>query len=196
MKEQSEITGLKEKVTFRQRHEYGFLGTISFTESAFLPILTDPFLLAMTLAKPHMWLRYTLVAAATSVLGGLFGYFLGAVFFELVGSKIISFYNLENLFAETVASVDRGAFLFTLLGAFTPIPYKLTAIVGGMLHINLGVFIVASIIGRLARFMLVGYVCYRFGKHTLPHFKTRTKIGLVALTGGVLLYILLLAVGY
>lgn len=165
-----------------------FLGLISFTESSFLPILIDPFLLAMTLAKPHHWVRYILIAGTTSVLGGIFGYLIGAVFFELIGMKIVTLYHLEGLFAKASEAMNEGAFWFTLLGAFTPIPYKLTAIAGGMLHINIVSFILASIIGRFGRFILVGYVCHKFGEYALARLSKRFTLVTLAVLAGVAFY--------
>lgn len=169
-----------------------FLGTVSFTESSFLPVLIDPFLLAMTLAKPKSWFRYFVIASVFSVLGGLFGYLIGAVFFELIGVKLIAFYHLEEMFEKASIAMNDGAFWFTLLGAFTPIPYKLTAIVGGMLHINIVSFILASVIGRFGRFFLVAYFCHKFGEYALARFSKRLTLTTIAVLGGITLYVFIL----
>jgi membrane protein YqaA with SNARE-associated domain len=178
----------KEKKPIKQIHADAFLGTASFLESAFLPILIDPFLVAMTIAKPQHWLRYALIAGITSIFGGLFGYLLGAIFFEFVGERLIAFYGAEDLFEKTVISMNNGAFFFTLIGAFTPVPYKLVAIVGGMLHINIFAFILASIIGRFGRFIMVTYISYRFGEYALRQFKKRLGIITIAIIVGILCY--------
>lgn len=183
-----------EKKKFKQTHADWTLGLISFTESAFMPILTDPFLLAMTIAKPHLWVRYTIIAGVTSVLGGLFGYFLGAVLFDLVGADIIAFYNAESLYERTVISMSEGAFWFTLIGAFTPIPYKLVAIVGGVLHINLLTFVVASAIGRFVRFFIVTYISYKFGAYALKQFNRRFTLVTIAIVAGLGAYFVMLLV--
>lgn len=191
---EEETPKTSEKKTFKQAHADWTLGLISFTESAFMPILTDPFLLAMTIAKPHLWIRYTVIAGVTSVLGGLFGYFLGAVLFDLVGADIIAFYNAESLYEKTVVSMSEGAFWFTLIGAFTPIPYKLVAIVGGVLHINILTFIIASIIGRFGRFVLVTYISYKFGAYALKQFNKRLTLITIAVLAGLGAYVVMLLV--
>lgn len=181
-------------VVKKPKATYGdwFLGLISFAESSFLPVLIDPFLLAMTLAKPHHWVRYILIAGTASVLGGIFGYLIGAVFFDLIGTKIITLYHLENLFAKASEAMNEGAFWFTLLGAFTPIPYKLTAIAGGMLHIHIASFVLASIIGRFGRFILVGYICHKFGEYALARLNKRFALVTFAVCAGVALYAVML----
>lgn len=185
---QAEMAPIIKKVTYGD----WFLGVASFTESSFLPILIDPFILAMTLAKPERWLKYAVVAGVTSVLGGLFGYFLGAVFFDLVGERLITYYHMEDSFVKASEAMNDGAFWFTLLGAFTPIPYKLTAIVGGVLHINILSFILASIIGRFGRFLIVAYLCHKFGEYALARFSKRFALTTLALCGGIALYALML----
>lgn len=170
------------------------LGLISFTESSFMPILTDPFLLGMTIARPRLWLRYTIIAGVTSVLGGLFGYLLGAVFFDLVGERIIAFYHAEELFEKTALKLNEEAFWFTLIGAVTPIPYKLVAIVGGVLHINLLSFIVASIIGRFGRFIIVCYLSSKFGEYAFQKFNRRFTVFTLAILAGLGLYVFMLFV--
>ena len=177
------------KQEVKQEYMDWSLGGISFLESAFLPVITDPFLLAMTIARPHLWIRYTVIAGITSVLGGLFGYFLGSVFFELVGAQIIAFYGAEQTFEKIATSLGDNAFVFTLIGAFTPVPYKLVAIVGGTLHINLLIFVIASIVGRFARFTLVAFISAKFGEYALKQFNKRFKLVTIAVIGGVLLYL-------
>lgn len=160
------------------------LGILSFTESSFLPVIADPFLLAATLGTPRLWFRYALITIVTSVLGGLFGYFIGAVFFDVFGAKLISIYSLEGTFQKTVEAFDSSAFLFTLIGALTPVPYKLVALVGGFLHISLWQFILASIIGRGFRFLLVAFLVKEYGQQVVNRFQVRMRtitIGVIAL---------------
>ena len=192
---ETEITpDLKSEKKFSQIYADVSLGLISFVESSFFPIITDPFLVAMTIAKPHKWRRYALIVSITSILGGLFGYFLGAVFFDVVGERLIAFYHAESLYETTVASMQSGAFVFTLIGALTPVPYKLVAIVGGVLHINILSFIIASILGRSVRFFLVTYISYKFGELALARFNKHLKIVTIAIVAGIALYLLMLFV--
>ncbi len=51
-----------------------------------------------------------------------------------------------------------------LAAAFTPIPYKVFTTLSGLAQLNLLAFIVASVVGRSARFFLVGGLIFVFGK--------------------------------
>ena len=135
----------------RSRFATVFLAAISFAESVFLPVLIDPFLIAMILARPARWRWYVAVAVIASTLGGVFAYWLGAAFFSTFGVMILDWYGVEESFTWIAGQVDKSGFVFVLIGAFTPIPYKIVALASGVLQIHFLTFLVASIIGRLLR---------------------------------------------
>ena len=56
-----------------------------------------------------------------------------------------------------------NAFWAVFVAGFTPIPYKVFAIAAGVANINLGVFVVASLISRSLRFLLIGGLLYVWG---------------------------------
>lgn len=152
----------------RSKHSDWILAVISFVESVFAPIIIDPFLVALILAKRERWLFYTIVAVVFSVLGGLAGYLIGAMAYDFVGHYVIDFYNLQEQFVSMASELDKNAFAFVLLGALTPIPYKLVAIASGLAKIDIITFLFASIVGRILRLGLVGYAAYQFGPQALP----------------------------
>ena len=67
-----------------------FLGVVSFIESSFFPIPPDVMIIPMVLAKKNDYLKIFLIASIFSVLGGIFGYFLGFLFIEFA-NQIITF---------------------------------------------------------------------------------------------------------
>ena len=72
-----------------------FLGIVSFVESSFFPIPPDVMIIPMVFAKKKEFIKIFLVATIFSVLGGIFGYFLGSFFFDFA-SEIISIYGYED----------------------------------------------------------------------------------------------------
>lgn len=140
------------------------LAVISFAESSFFPIPPDPLLIAMVTAKPQRWVRYALICTVGSIVGGIFGYIIGVALFETVGQWVINTYHLHDQFSIMEQRYSENAFLATVVAGFTPIPYKLIAIAAGAFHVSLLIFIVASVVGRGARFFLVAYLMHHFGK--------------------------------
>ena len=152
----------------RSKYAEWILAVISFAESMFAPILIDPFLVALIFANRSKWIRYTVVAIFASVLGGVAGYALGFLFFDAFGVALLNFFGLTAAFNDIATNFNSNGFVFVLIGAFTPIPYKLVAIASGLLHINIVTFIVASIVGRILRLGLVAVAAYMVGPKALP----------------------------
>lgn len=140
------------------------LGGLSFAESSFFPIPPDPLLIAMVTARPHKWVRLALITTISSVIGGIFGYIIGAGLHETVGKWIVETYHLQQEFTQVGQWYDEYTVLAVIIAGFTPIPYKLFSIAAGVFAVNLPLFILASIIGRGGRFVLVAFLMHHFGK--------------------------------
>ena len=140
-----------------------FLGTMAFTESSFFPIPPDLLLLPMALARPLKWLRLAIITTFFSVLGGIFGYFIGVFLWDTIGQSIIEFYHLENQFDLFKKNYTEKGALIVFVAGFTPIPYKLITISSGGMHLDLITFIIASFISRGARFFILTGIIRLFG---------------------------------
>ena len=81
---------LYDRVMVWSRHRYApwYLGGLSFAESSFFPIPPDVMLAPMSMAKPQKAWFYAALTTATSVLGGLLGYFIGHFAFELISPLV------------------------------------------------------------------------------------------------------------
>ena len=82
---------------------------------------------------------------------------------EIVGNKILEFYDLTGTFKQVGEQFHEYAGLAVATAGFTPIPYKVFTIAAGAFKVNFVVFVVASIIGRSGRFVLVSALIYIFG---------------------------------
>lgn len=130
------------------------LSILSFIESIIFPIPTDVMLAPMVLAEPPKWLRYATLATVFSVLGGVFGYLLGAWAFDWASPWLLTGSGAEA-FAEAQQSFQEWGVWFVFIAAFTPVPYKVFTISAGFMALALVPFIIASAAGRAARFFLV-----------------------------------------
>jgi len=141
-----------------------FLAVVSFVESSIFPIPPDVMLIPMVLADRKRAWRIAIICSVFSVLGGLLGYMIGALFFNLVGEAVIGFYGYQDKFLAFQQSYEEwGAWIVALFG-LTPFPYKVITIASGVVHLNLAAFIVASVLSRSARFFLVAGLLYWFGE--------------------------------
>jgi len=150
------LSSLYDRVITWSRHRHGswYLAALSFAESSFFPIPPDVMLAPMCLARrQHAW-RLALLTTVTSVLGGLFGYVIGYFAFEAIEPYLQSLGYMER-FTLAQSWFKEFGFWVLFLAGFTPIPYKLFTISAGVVGMALLPFVLASIIGRGARFFLV-----------------------------------------
>lgn len=139
------------------------LFAFSFSESSFFPIPPDPLLIAMTISNTKKWLRFALITVVASVLGAAFGFVIGLAFFESIGQNIIDAYHLHDEFETVRQSYDTHAFLAVFAAGFTPIPFKVFTLAGGLFRINFPAFLAASFLSRGARFLIVGWLAHKLG---------------------------------
>ena len=145
-----------------------YLGLVSFIESSFFPIPPDAMIIPMVIAKKKEFLKIFLIASIFSVLGGIFGYFIGYLFFDLA-MYLIEFYGYQDKVENLKLSMSQGSgflawFSILFLAGFTPLPYKAFTISSGLIAFNLPIFIIVSLISRSLRFFIVSYLSYKFGE--------------------------------
>lgn len=140
-----------------------WLGVVSFADSSFFPLPPDIMLAPMCMARPEKALRFAWTCTWTAVAGALLGYAIGYALFELIGQPLLSAYGYQDKFAEFAADIKANGFWWMLAFASLPIPYKVATIAAGSVHLDLVTLIVASILGRGARFFLVALMIKRYG---------------------------------
>ena len=165
------------------RYAKPILAIEAFIESSFFPIPPDVMIIPMVISKRKEFIRIALIATIFSVLGALFGYYIGYSFND-IATKIFEFYGYEysDSFKDRFAS---GGGFFTWLGilvtaGFTPLPFKLLTISSGIIHFNLISFVFICIITRGLRFFIVAYLAYKFGEKIGPFLdKQGTKWSII-----------------
>ena len=161
------------------------MGAVSFAESSFFPVPPDVMLIPMSLARPQRAWLYAAICTATSVLGGVVGYAIGALLFDSVGQWLIQVYGLADKVDAFRASYAEWGAVIILLKGLTPIPYKLVTITSGFAGYNIILFILCSIVARGGRFFVVAILLNRYGDWI--RVKIEKHLGLVVAVGTALL---------
>jgi len=146
---------------FQTSNSKRLLGFVSFIESIFFPIPPDLILIPMVLSKKFNWFNLAFLTTITSVIGGIFGYYLGSLFFNEIYVYIVD-YGYVNSFNIAKATFVEYGILILFLSGFTPIPYKIFTITAGFMSINILMFIIVSMVGRGLRFYLVAYLSNKY----------------------------------
>ena len=144
-----------------------YLAVISFIESSFFPIPPDVMVIPMVISKKNDFIKIFIIATIFSVLGGIFGYLIGAFFFD-IGMQIMNFYDYQDKVINLKNNLLNNEGFYAWLGilflaGFTPLPYKVFTISSGLIGFNILIFILISLISRGLRFFIVSYLSYKFG---------------------------------
>ena len=177
-----------------------YLALVSFIESSFFPIPPDVMIIPMVMARKDRFIRIFLNATIFSVLGGIFGYFIGFIFSDLAMS-VVEFYNYEDKVNNLKARLSEGSglyiWLITLfLAGFTPLPFKVFTITSGLISFNIFIFIIICLISRGLRFFIVSYFTFRFGEPFVNFIEKKgalwsTVVGLLLIPLFILIYFII-----
>ncbi|PID76789.1 MAG: cytochrome B [Deltaproteobacteria bacterium] len=164
---------------------------IAFAESSFFPIPPDVFLIALCVSVPAKSFKYAAICTAGSVLGGGFGYGLGMWFMDSIGQDILNWYHLAEKYDRVQQLYGQYNAWATFAAGFTPLPYKLFTITAGAFKVDFSIFMLASLLARAGRFMLVAALIWKFGgavKYYIDrYFNLLSIIFMVLLIGGFIL---------
>lgn len=171
------------------------LFVLSFAESSFFPIPPDVLQIALSVSKPRRAFYYAAVSVVASVLGAILGWYIGYALWASVGGFVMTHFGWAGF---TQHNFDRVQDLYAAYGfmaitvaAFTPLPYKVFTIAAGVFGIGLPVLLVASVLGRSARFFAVAACIYVFGPAVKDliekYFGLATTLFVVLLVGGFVL---------
>ncbi|MDX9741252.1 MAG: YqaA family protein [Gammaproteobacteria bacterium] len=187
------FTILYDKVLGWARHPRApwYLGGLSVAESSFFPIPPDVMLVPMVLARPERaWFLASLTTIA-SVVGGVLGYLIGMFAFQAVEPLLHRLGHWDAYLAARDWFDAWGVWVIFLAGV-SPIPYKVFTIAAGAVAMALAPFILASLIGRGARFFLVAALMRWGGARVEPYLRRYVDIvGWLVVAALVVLYLLL-----
>ena len=172
------------------------LAIVSFIESSFFPVPPDVMIIPMVIAKKQHFVKIALIATTFSVLGGLFGYLIGYIFFNEIGFKIFEIYGYKNvdvlkdMFSTKGGMLSWFGLLFT--AGFTPLPFKILTITSGFIHYNIFVFILTCVVTRGLRFFLVAFLTNKFGLKIGPFLEKKAGKWTFIIAG----IVILLCIGF
>lgn len=125
-----------------------------------------------------------------SVVGGMIGYGIGAWLYDALGEWVVQItYRVRIRLARFRQIYAEWSIWIIFLKGLTPIPYKLITIASGIAGFDWRIFLGMSILTRGLRFIIVGFLVYRYG--TYVHLMMARYRGL-----SILLLVILIIAGF
>lgn len=176
----------------RHRHAERYLAVLSFAESSFFPIPPDVMLAPMCLADRSRAFRFAAATTLASALGGAAGYAIGYLLIEMVEPWLHGLGYWDGYLEVRGWFAVWGVWAVFIAG-FSPIPYKLFTIAAGATMLSFPGFMIASFIGRGARFFLVAGLIVAGGERMETVLATYVErigwsvVGIAVVIGGILM---------
>jgi len=167
----------------RHPHAERYLAALSFAESSFFPVPPDVMLAPMCLAERGRAWRFAMITTLASLLGGVAGYAIGLFLFEAIEPWLHDT-GYWDAYLEGRQWFDTWGFWAVFVAGFSPIPYKVFTISAGVVVLNFPAFVIASFVGRGARFFLVAGLVVLGGERMealIPRYVERIGWGVVLL---------------
>jgi membrane protein YqaA with SNARE-associated domain len=142
---------------------------VAFLDSSFLslPEITDLLVVWMVTRHPARLAVYVIAATLGSLAGCLVMYFIG----RKGGGALVRRRFAPERVARAMAAFDRHGVLVVLIPAILPppAPFKIFVLLAGLAGISPAKFVTAIIIGRGARYLVLGVLAVEYGEAALAY---------------------------
>jgi membrane protein YqaA with SNARE-associated domain len=166
---------------------------IAFIEACIFPLPPDVLLIALGVIAPKKSIKYALITATGSFLGGYAGYYFGLSLFELIGKPVLTMFGMMGKFDAALQQYHAHGISALVISGFLPIPYiAFTMAAGFNRTISLTTLTIGSLIGRYVRFGLVGGLLYYFGPPVKVYLDRYFEKVSLALAGALILFFVIL----
>jgi len=137
---------------------------LAVTEPICVPIPADVMVIGLCLGKPKQSIKYGLVCAFFSVLGGTIAFCLGLA---IGPERVVDLFGVVGLGSKAQLALDlyaRYDFWAIAISALTPVPYMIFSWIGGMAEVSVLKFVTVSVVFRTMRFGSEGLLFYFLGQ--------------------------------
>jgi membrane protein YqaA with SNARE-associated domain len=141
---------------------FGIWGLVihSFIDAVIFPIPAFFTQVSLSVLQPHAALWLATAGFAACLAGTPFGYMIG----RFLGSKLLDKILKRKWIDAATAMFQKHGETAILIGAFTPIPFKVFTILSGSFAYPLWKLIGYAFIGRAVKFYVVGILFYIYGR--------------------------------
>ena len=146
-----------------KKHAPIVLSLVAFWESIIFPLPPDIILIPMSLARRRKALFFAGLATLFSVAGGIVGYVLGSLFWNEIGKPLIHSLGYNDAYSSLELLYQDYGILIVLIGALTPFPFKIIALLSGLMGYPFTTFLIAATFSRGLRFYTIAGIIFMWG---------------------------------
>ncbi|TSB45045.1 YqaA family protein [Alkalicoccobacillus porphyridii] len=132
----------------------------SFADAVIFPIPAFFLQVSLSLINPSQALWLATVGYVACILGTPLGYLIG----RLLGDSVLQRFLKKGSMQSAQAMFTKNGEAAILIGAFTPIPFKVFTIMAGAMKFSMWKLIGYASIGRAVKFYAVGFLFYFYGR--------------------------------
>lgn len=137
-----------------------WLALIAFIDGALFTIPPELLQVPMSIARPERALRYGVIGLVAAAIGAFVAYYIGSALFAAVADPLLTFLHKKAEFDAFRVDLARNVLLWPLAFLLAPMPAGVAA---GSVHLGVGGAVLASLVGRGGRFIIVALLLKRFG---------------------------------
>lgn len=155
----------------------------AFIDAIIFPIPAFFLQVSLSLLNPSTALMLATVGFIGCLAGTPIGYWIG----RRLGPPVLNRFAKPDLVDKATRMFRKNGEAAIMIGAFTPIPFKVFTILSGCLQFPLWRLIVFAAIGRAAKFYAVGGLFYAYGQaaeNMIHGWLTYALLGAAVLIGG------------
>ena len=143
---------------------------IAAEDSAAIALPVDAAVAGYVFGNPGRLVLYAAMAALGSALGSMAIYFIGYKGGEVLLLKRMP----RERFEKIRTQFNQHEFWTLMFPAMLPppFPFKIFALAAAVFEMNPSHYFLAILLGRFARFLLIGFLAIRFGKDAVEMFGT------------------------
>ncbi len=167
------------------------LVVLALLEATVFPGPTEAMLVALTLGRRDRVVWFAALATVASVVGGIGGYYLGAMLFADVVQPLLESYGLTQHVAAVSRVYSENMLLALGTSGYTPIPYMLYTAIAGASALPLPEFVLGSFVGRAVKYVPIAALAYLLGPKVHVVLRRYGAIALVVIVAVLILYFVL-----
>ncbi|WMC11448.1 VTT domain-containing protein [Oceanimonas pelagia] len=162
---------------------------VSLLEAVILPVPLELLLIPLMLVEQRRLWQLAVAALAGCLAGALLGYGLGAWLFDSLGQRWLQTLNGQQAFDDFRQELSQDGFMAIIMVGVTPVPFQVAMLAAGAVSYSLGLFMLATVIGRGIRYFGLAWLVRLTGERALALWRRHARaLGFALLGLGVLGY--------